>query len=509
MEMDSGYPAMEKVCFSFASQRQHFIVPDTVGALTNSMNLVLRIDPSECHFIKCEEVASNWFNLMFELPNRREVVDKLCLNALEKEPWLAQCGVRAVKIGDKSEIHMQTPITRSVPTSIAEANVPTSIAEANLPCSQVVSHHAPCLHDDRKLDLIVVVDCATTNAAILGQLKAQLRHMVDAISQKSAHFRLAIISYQNHPNTGRRVPTASVSNIASVVNFTDDKSKMKDNINGLRCFGNSGSRRGLADALALAVHLSNNNDDDDCNNDYKCRQEALTVCVLLPLDVQFGNLDIFKCTHGHDVLSLCRQLAANAVTLYVVLCRSSKPGIPPYLPNSGRRIDLMAEFFTGISLMTGGLFIYSESVKVVSEIISYIVEVDKSMERLFGTAHDIILDEIEMNDGDVVLEELLTKVQEELTKRSLHVNLIAINGSTIGPSSKLASKFSLDNSIDGACKTWQREVKKMRQADLAIASGSRGDVNMEEAAGPQVQLLEKQNVTREVSERMVRRVVGG
>ena len=131
------------------------------------------------------------------------------------------------------------------------------------------------------------------------------------------------------------------------------------------------------------------------------------------------------------------------------------------------------------------------------------------MERLFGTAHDIILDEIEMNDGDVVLEELLTKVQEELTKRSLHVNLISINGSTIGPSSKLASKFSLDNSIDGACKTWQREVKKMRQADLAIASGSRGDVNMEEAAGPQVQLLEKQNVTREVSERMVRRVVGG
>ena len=123
------------------------------------------------------------------------------------------------------------------------------------------------------------------------------------------------------------------------------------------------------------------------------------------------------------------------------------------------------------------------------------------MERLFGTAHDIVLDEIEMNDGDVVLEELLTKVQEELIKRSLHVNLIAINGSTIGPSSKLASKFSLDNSIDGACKTWQREVKKMRQA------ASPGDVNMEETAGPQIQLLERQNVNREVSERMVRRVV--
>ena len=144
-----------------------------------------------------------------------------------------------------------------------------------------MSHYAPCLYDGRKLDLIVVVDCATPNSAILGQLKAQLKHMVHGMRRGSAHFRLAIISYQNHPNTGRRVPTASVSNIASVVNFTDDKSKMKENINSLRCFGSSGSRRGLADGLALAVHLSNNDDDDDCNNDYKCRREALTVCVLL------------------------------------------------------------------------------------------------------------------------------------------------------------------------------------------------------------------------------------
>ena len=144
-----------------------------------------------------------------------------------------------------------------------------------------MSHHVrPCLHYDQKLDLIVVVDCATTNPAILGKLKTELKHMVNVISGRSVHFRLAIISYQNHPNIGRRGQTTSGSNIAVVVNFTDDKSKMKENINSLRCFGNSGSRRGLADGLALAVHLSNN-DDDDCNNDYKCRREALKVCVLL------------------------------------------------------------------------------------------------------------------------------------------------------------------------------------------------------------------------------------
>ena len=92
--------------------------------------------------------------------------------------------------------------------------------------------------------------------------------------------------------------------------------------------------------------------------------------AITALEVQVGTLDIFKCTctRDHDVLSLCRQLAANAVTLYVVM-RSSNPRIPLYLPNSGPRIDLMAEFFTGISLMTGGQFIFSESVGLVSEVI--------------------------------------------------------------------------------------------------------------------------------------------
>ena len=130
------------------------------------------------------------------------------------------------------------------------------------------------------------------------------------------------------------------------------------------------------------------------------------------------------------------------------------------------------------------------------------------MERLFGTTHDIIIDEIAKNDGDVDLEELLLKVQEEVSKRSCHVNLIAINGSATSPSSKLAKKFSLDDSIDSACKTFQREMQKMQQqVDMAISSGTPGDVDMEEPAGPQVQLLVKQDVSREVSERMVRRVV--
>lgn len=97
---------------------------NTKDAMIKNMSNVLKVDPSECHFIQDGEVAPDWFNLMFELPNKKAVLDVLCLNALEKAPWLAQCGVKAVKIGDKSEIYMQSPITRSVPTSIAEADLP-------------------------------------------------------------------------------------------------------------------------------------------------------------------------------------------------------------------------------------------------------------------------------------------------------------------------------------------------------------------------------------------------
>ena len=96
-----------------------------MDVMIKNMSSVLKVDPMECHFVQCTgEVASDWFKLMFELPNKKMVLDALCLNALEKAPWLAQCGVRAVKIGDKSEIHMQSLIPRSVPTSITGADLP-------------------------------------------------------------------------------------------------------------------------------------------------------------------------------------------------------------------------------------------------------------------------------------------------------------------------------------------------------------------------------------------------
>ena len=128
------------------------------------------------------------------------------------------------------------------------------------------------------LDMIVVVDCATSNPAVLGHLKTQLIYMVGNICRKGLRFRLALISYQNHQQPSRRrTGHPHVHSTAYLQNFTNDKEEMKNYIKSLRCFGKKGPRKGLADGLALAVRLS----EDVAGDDSKCRKEAIKVCILL------------------------------------------------------------------------------------------------------------------------------------------------------------------------------------------------------------------------------------
>ena len=125
--------------------------------------------------------------------------------------------------------------------------------------------------------MIVVVDCAASKPAIMGTLKTQLKHAVECLFRKSLHFRLALISYQNHHLDVRRGNWHHTKSTAFVQNFTDDKAEMIQNIDSLKCSGEKRSYSGLADGLALAVRLSNNDDGDST----KCRREALKVCILL------------------------------------------------------------------------------------------------------------------------------------------------------------------------------------------------------------------------------------
>ena len=101
---------MELVCFSFGMQEADVNVQQN---LVRSMNEFLGFDPSEIRLEGSEQVGVNWWNLNFKIPNRKEMVDNLRWAAIHKLPWLNHCGVKAVRIGNESQILLQ-PITRSL-----------------------------------------------------------------------------------------------------------------------------------------------------------------------------------------------------------------------------------------------------------------------------------------------------------------------------------------------------------------------------------------------------------
>lgn len=109
---------METVCFAIGAQKTDLNVKATEDKLRPSMCGALNIDPSQMCLVGSEEVGdNNWFNLIFEIPERKEVLDKLRWDAIEKKAWLSLCGVKAVTIGSESQILLQ-PVTRSFPLTL-------------------------------------------------------------------------------------------------------------------------------------------------------------------------------------------------------------------------------------------------------------------------------------------------------------------------------------------------------------------------------------------------------
>jgi len=108
---------MEIACFGIGSQRTDHNVKDAKDKLVLSMNAALDISPSEIRLIGTEELSNSWFNLSFEIPKNKEVLDKLRWASICKASWLSLCGVKSVTIGEESQILMQ-PITRSLSLTI-------------------------------------------------------------------------------------------------------------------------------------------------------------------------------------------------------------------------------------------------------------------------------------------------------------------------------------------------------------------------------------------------------
>ena len=126
-----------------------------------------------------------------------------------------------------------------------------------------------------------MTDCSISNPVLLGHLKTQLCYLVNTIFGKGFHLRLALISYQNHQRHfrgGMRSGNPLINSTVHTQNFMENREEMKNVIKNLRCFGKGGTTKGLADALASALGLS----EADVNPDSsKCRTDAIKICILL------------------------------------------------------------------------------------------------------------------------------------------------------------------------------------------------------------------------------------
>lgn len=469
---------MVLVHFSFFGLSEDVIQYNS-GILVANMSHNFNISPQTMRYVRWQQDAPGWISVTFEVPHER--VDQLRSHAIGVEKWLLDCGVKAVRIADEAQILLQ-PIT-------ATSNLATAVSHAD----------NVCLHNDKKLDLVVIVDCATTNPVILRRWKIQLLTAINSLFE-DLDFRLALISYQNHGHTLRLQGTGPGHSAASLSVFTDKKEQMKNNIKNLRCLGKRGSRRGLAAGLALAVCLC---EDVSVDGFQHFRPEAVKVCVLMPLEDHVANLDVFKCPQGRDVTKLCDKLAENSVTLFTVLEKVVKPGTC-----SSPSHQVMEAFYGGMSLRTGGQLISTQNAKLISPIILHAVEGDILTERLFGTAYDIVVAEILRDHGDVDLEKLESKLKDGLNERSCRINQVAVPGATIGVDSMMsARKFSLDDGMDNACRTFKSELKKLAQHVVDEATVMQSDVTMEEAGSSHDVSIEEGGITAEVSERVLRKVV--
>ena len=142
------------------------------------------------------------------------------------------------------------------------------------------------------------------------------------------------------------------------------------------------------------------------------------------------------------------------------------------------------------------------------QIILHAVKGDILTERLFGTAYDIVVPEILNEHGDVDLEKLASKLKDGLNERSCRINQVALPGATIGANlMKSTEKFSLDDGMDNACRTFRSELKRLTQNVGNEAAVMQSDVTMEEAGSSSDVSIEEGGITAEVSERMLWKVV--
>lgn len=214
-----------------------------------------------------------------------------------------------------------------------------------------------------ELDILFIMDCTASMGEYIEQAKRTIRSVVHNISRHARTrdgARFGFIRYRDHPPQDSTFVTA-------VSPFTSSAEEMTKSVFKSEASGGGDGPEAVTAAMHCALH----------DVDWRPTATKLALIIAdapphgLPGSVRYGDGFPDGDPQGLDPLEIAREMAAQGVTLYSIVC---EPSMGQY--GSGRA------FFQAVSELTGGLTVALASAQLLAEVMMSSALEEMSLEAL-------------------------------------------------------------------------------------------------------------------------------
>jgi len=266
------------------------------------------------------------------------------------------------------------------------------------------------LADTALLDMVFVMDATGSMSSYIQSAQSTIRSVVqEIVAAEKADVRFGLVSYRDHP------PQESTY-VTNVFDFTKSITKMRENLDTLSAHGGGDGPEAVADGLQAVLKLG-------------FRPEATKVCILIADAPPHGlapSGDGFPngCPCGFDPVAVCREMAAEGITLYCIGC---EPSLTPY-----------KAFFMAMAAITGGQYCPLGNAQALSSAVVGGVREEISLERVMGEARRNLAECSGMSE-----EQQAAALQDHLRSKGTRANHLRRDGAAnavLTPDAVLMSK---------------------------------------------------------------------
>lgn len=303
------------------------------------------------------------------------------------------------------------------------------------------------LADTALLDMVFVMDCTGSMGSYIAAAQKTIRDIVqEIVAKEKADVRFALVAYRDHP------PQDS-SFVTQTFDFSNSVQQMRGSLDRLSANGGGDGPEAVVDGLHAALKLP-------------YRPQATKVCILIadapPHGLGAGG-DGFPagCPCGLDPLRVCRQMAAEGITLYCIGC---EPSLTPH-----------KAFFMALCHLTGGQYCALGDAAQLSAAVVGGVREEISLERIMRQA-DAHMGELrdDMSEGAKA-----SYLQQQLKAKGLRTNHLKARCSSSSSSSAApaSAPAMLPEAVELSKCADLGALKKTYGGTLAGSGGSGGMVS--------------------------------